>query len=64
MNRPNSVVRNTNYIGKSNNGNDNSNAIYDDIRIYTGAYSDQSILNDFTTNTVNGSHSILSLFKF
>ena len=45
---PNNVKRTTNFFGKSNwNGAPNTNAIYDEIKIYSGAMSDAQVLNDF-----------------
>jgi hypothetical protein len=36
-----------NWIGKSNNGDANPNAIYDEIKIYEGAMSSIAILNNY-----------------
>ena len=51
---PSNVTRMSNYIGKSNWGDPNANAIYDDLKIYNGAMSAAEILNDYTTSSSNG----------
>jgi hypothetical protein len=49
---PNNVQRTSNFIGKSNwDGQPNTNAIYDEIKIYRGAMSDDQLLID--SNTLN-----------
>lgn len=45
---PKNVVRKTNYIGGSNFGNPNANAVYDEIKIYKGALTSAEVFNDYT----------------
>jgi len=45
---PNNVQRTNNYIGKSNWGYPNANAIYDEIKIYQGAMSQANVVNDYS----------------
>jgi len=51
---PTNVIRNYNYIGKSNWPEPNLDAVYDDLKIYNEALSAESILNEFTTSSNNG----------
>ena len=47
---PNNVQRASNFIGKSNwESQPNTNAIYDEIKIYRGAMSDDQVLADYNT---------------
>jgi hypothetical protein len=50
LNVPRNVTRNSNYIGKSNSGEPNVDAIYDDIKIYKTALTEDFILNDYTSS--------------
>lgn len=55
QNFPNNVIRNNNYVGKSNwASNTNANATYDDLKIYNGSLSAAQILNDYITSSSNG----------
>jgi hypothetical protein len=45
--RPSKIIRNNNFIGQSNYPAANINAIYDDIKIYDGALSEQLIKLDY-----------------
>ncbi len=51
---PKNVSRSSNYIGKSNYGNPNAKATYDDLRIYAGALSATQILTEYITSSNNG----------
>ena len=51
---PKNVTRSSNFIGKSNYGNPNAKATYDDLRIYAGALSAAQILTDYRTSSMNG----------
>jgi hypothetical protein len=48
---PNNITRTTNYIGKSNWGNPNADAIYDEFKIYQGALSSNEIMNEYQLNS-------------
>jgi len=50
LNVPRNVTRNSNYIGKSNSGEPNVDAIYDDIKIYKTALTEDFILSDYTSS--------------
>ena len=52
---PNDIVRTRNYIGKSNwEKNSNADAIYDEIKIYQGALSSSSIMNEYNIQSNYG----------
>ena len=52
--RPNDVLRKNNYIGKSNWPSDsNADAIYDEIKIYKGALSPNSIISSYYSSTID-----------
>ncbi len=46
------IITTSNYIGKSENAN--GNAIYDEIRIYRGAFTSDEIYNDFKNGSLGG----------
>jgi hypothetical protein len=46
---PNNVQRTSNFIGKSNWNGPFTDAIYDEIKIFRGAMSDQQVLMDYNT---------------
>ena len=55
LNVPNNKIRTTNFIGKSNWPNDfNTDAIYDEIKIYQGALSSDDIMNEYQISSNNG----------
>jgi hypothetical protein len=59
--RPNDVLRKNNYIGKSNWPSDsNADAIYDEIKIYKGALSPNSIISSYysSLSTISSCDSI------
>jgi len=49
---PQNIVRNHNWIGRSNWNDVPANAIYDEIRIYSGALNSSQILNDFQVSSI------------
>ena len=49
LSSPSNITRTMNFIGKCNS-NGNSNAIFDDIKIYKGGMSGYQVLNDYITN--------------
>ena len=52
---PNNIVRASNYIGKSNFASDaNTNATYDEIKIYKGALTSDQIINEYNSSSNNG----------
>lgn len=60
---PNYVVRNLNFIGKSNGPNDDlSNAIYDDVKIFNKALDPIELTNEFYTENYLGENSKNSFF--
>jgi hypothetical protein len=54
INIPNNLQRTTNYIGKSNFGDQNADAIYDEFKIYQGALSSDDIMNEYQLNFRRG----------
>jgi hypothetical protein len=52
MQRPRSILRKENYIGRSNyhyvNLDDDADAVYDDIKLFKGALKSSDIMNDYT----------------
>lgn len=52
MQRPRSILRKENYIGRSNyhyvNLDDDADAVYDDIKLFKGALKSTDIMNDYT----------------
>ncbi len=52
MQRPRSILRKENYIGRSNyhyvNLDDDAGAVYDDIKLFKGALKSSDIMNDYT----------------
>jgi hypothetical protein len=54
LNVPNSILRANNYIGKSNFGNANTDAVYDEFKIYQGALSSSDIMNEYQISLNNG----------
>ena len=53
---PNSVNRTSNYFGKSNCGNSNVDAIYDEIKIYQGALKSGQIMSQYIRSSTSGSY--------
>jgi hypothetical protein len=51
---PNNIIRTTNYIGKSNWGASNADAIYDEFKIYQVALSSTDIMNEYQNSSNNG----------
>jgi hypothetical protein len=51
---PNNIIRTTNYIGKSNWGASNADAIYDEFKIYQVALSSDEIMNEYQNSSNNG----------
>ena len=58
---PNNITRTSNYIGKSNSGDTNADAIYDDIKIFKRALSSNEIMNEYSISSNNGSFEILKI---
>jgi len=48
------VLREINYIGKSTHGKANTDAVYDDLKIFNGTLTAADILNDYINSTNNG----------
>jgi hypothetical protein len=60
---PNNTIRTSNYIGKSNWKTDsNADAIYDDMKIYQGALSSVAIMNEYDTQSNQGTYNLNSNF--
>ena len=51
---PNNVIRNRNFIGKSNSNDSNADAVYDELKIYSGSLTSNSILDDYIRDSYNG----------
>jgi hypothetical protein len=51
---PNNIIRRNNYIGKSNFGDPNADAIYDEFKIYEGALSPDDLMNEYQISLNNG----------
>ena len=49
---PVNIVRNYNWIGKSNWANTYTNAVYDEIKIYSGALNSSQILSDYQVSSI------------
>jgi len=54
LNVPKNITRTSNYIGKSNFGNPNADAIYDEFKIYQVALSSDEIMNEYQNSSNNG----------
>jgi hypothetical protein len=54
LNVPNNITRKNNYIGKSNWGAPNADAIYDEFKIYQVALSSTDIMNEYQISLNNG----------
>jgi len=64
LNVPNNVTRTNNFIGKSNWATDlNTDAIYDEFKIYKVALSSGDIINEYKTSLNNGKYLRLKLIK-
>jgi len=61
---PNNIVRTSNYIGKSNWGNPNADAIYDEIKIYKGALSAAAINSSFYSELSSSSTTTSMIILF
>ncbi len=53
---PNNVTRNSNFIGKSNSNDYNTDAVYDELKIYSGSLTSNYILDDYIRDSKNGSY--------
>ena len=60
---PNNIIRTSNYIGKSNWGNQNADAVYDEIKIYQVALSSNNIMKEYRNSSNNSKLNLFKIFK-
>jgi len=51
---PNNITRISNFFGKSNNRDQNADAVYDEIKIYQGVLTSAEIMAEYKNNSNNG----------
>jgi len=59
---PNNIIRTSNYIGKSNWGNQNADAVYDEIKIYQVALSSNDIMKEYRNSSNNSKLNFVFIF--
>jgi hypothetical protein len=62
LNVPNNIIRRSNYIGKSNWGNQNADAVYDEIKIYQVALSSNDIMKEYRNSSNNSKLNFVFIF--
>ncbi len=51
---PKNKVRESNFIGKSNSNDSHADAVYDELKIYSGSLSSSELLDDYIRGSKNG----------